>query len=192
VPFDVLQENEDYMNTKLLVGFGRAFSVACILIISATQSEVAPKPVILEDPIGTWTTHHRQSFLSILLHRDKTAHIIWVMKGSHQIMDAKWDEAPGGVVIDSGIRFRFWWDQQIRGGRAKVKMEELPLDMLGGEWQVFPSSFYMTLAVHRGFENPDLKKFAERPFPNGWDADEPPQNFDQQAGKPRVPEKPKP
>ena len=144
-------------------------SAACAEENSSVKQEIA----------GVWITHYQQSHLMIIIHRDHTAHVLWIMKGSHQIGDVRWRPAPNGLIVENVPRFRLW--RMPSKDQMRVEMEKLPHEWLGGDLKRFPLAFYMK--KQRPFSWP--KEIVDRPLPEGWLAPTPGPDFEDRAGKPR-------
>ncbi|MDH4444344.1 MAG: hypothetical protein QE267_04360 [Akkermansiaceae bacterium] len=165
-----------------------ALFAAVIFGLCVVSAEDTPAPISDKEGVGVWSTRYGGSDVYIFINEDRTAYLVWLMKGGHQIMDAKWVPAIGGMIVYGPIRFRFWLEKQNGGTIAKVEMEQLPLDMLGEGIRTFPSALYMKKERNWELKGPFFEEFAKRPVPDAWNAEKAPLDFDQRARKPRLPE----
>jgi hypothetical protein len=129
--------------------------------------------------LGIWSTHYQQTFITLVINRDRTAQFLLIGPG-HSIGTVNWRPAPNGLIVDSLPRFRLWGPSV--NDRVRAEMEPLPPEMTNVEMQRFPLAFYLK----RQRDSRDTTKQFERPLPDGWRNHAPPPDFDEAAGQPRV------
>jgi len=88
-----------------------------------------------------------------------------------------WQNVPGGILVDSVPRFRFW--QGRKDDESRVEMEPLPAELTSRSLREFPIRFFMRR------DDGARPRRAIVPLPDGWDRGSLPHNWDESAGRRR-------
>ena len=122
--------------------------------------------------IGTWQTHHAQTFLTISIEADKTAVVYWDWNGSHSCYRTKWEKKKNGLLVEGFPRFRIWQSDNVN--RPSMQMEPIDPKLTTEEMTKFPTRHVMSKI--ETFVLPEQMK--NRPLPQGWESEISPKEND--------------
>ena len=140
----------------------RLLAIMLLVTIGAAITHADETTEEIGDPsfLGIWSTHYQQTFITLVINRDRTAQFLLIGLG-HSIGTVNWRPAPNGLIVDSLPRFRLWGPSV--NNRVRAEMEPLPPEMTNVEMQRFPLAFYLK----RQRDSRDVTKQLERPLPDG-------------------------
>ncbi len=134
-----------------------------VLVGSAADASETAQPLL-----GTWTTHHATTFLTISIEPEGQALVYWSWDGSHSVYRTRWKEMKNGLIVEGFPRFRFWLTEG--NGPPLMRMEPLhPKLEVSDDMRKFPTEHRMLLV-----SGAERREWANRPLPNGWEAESPP------------------
>ena len=127
--------------------------------------------------VGLWSTTSAQTTFILDIRADGTCLLVYIGEGS-QAQQGTWKKLPGGILVDTLPRFRFWPGRHRL--EARVEIETLPADMTSSDIREFPRSFFM----RRSESNSNLvKAFATRELPANWSNATLSEDWDKTAGR---------
>jgi hypothetical protein len=158
--------------------FTRSIRLMSLLYALGPLAVFAAEPRDDENPyIGVWRTSSATVTFLLSIREDGTGLFVLIDGGANSCDPFTWKEAPGGILVESAPRLRFWKGRHAN--EARVEMEPLPPELTSRKLQRFPAAFMMRRDDGRHL--PD--EFKNRPLPAGWDEPTLPDDWDAKAGQ---------
>jgi len=158
-------------------------AIAAVPFALHAAEEPAPEPPRARGLLGSWFVTSGQLTFVFSFEPNGEALVLFFENGSFNIARHPWRPMPGGAVIDTMPRFRFWLPP-VPGSSCdvRVEMEELPADAdVSDGFRHFPLRFCMKRVTHA----PLPKALLERPLPKNWEQPAVDEDWDAKAGQRR-------
>jgi hypothetical protein len=127
--------------------------------------------------VGIWRTSSATTSVILAIRPAGKGLVLWIDGGSNSCEEVTWKEVPGGILVESIPRLRFWKGRHP--GEARVEMEPLPPEWTSQAIQQFPRTFFM----RRQTDQQDRQAVKNRPLPTGWNRSTLAEEWDKSAGK---------
>ena len=149
--------------------------------VAAEKFRAEPNPFV-----GVWRTTSASITIILSIRPDGRGLFVLIDGGSNSCEQVTWKVSPGGILVESLPRFRFWKGRHANEVRAE--MEPLPPELTSRNVGQFHRTFFMRRNGQRKYP-PALKN---RPLPAGWNQSALPDDWDNKAGRrvSPVPEQP--